>query len=555
MATQQSDSNSVDHPLPRPRPKPMQLPTVEISSMVDAQTASYGFLSANRLPISSTNPCESPLISPVFVDCGSTVNTTATMDPHAFRVASGGATSAMLSDRWFGYRHERNSSSSSDSGLAFPFSPPANTLGLSSPSLSLSISPPGLSPLQISTDSAFSTPTPSSATRRRTHFTFDHVAPAVKKTEEMLPPNPMIPPAVSTNALAELLLRHVSASVADSAAKTSVFRSESLPVVRPLQAPVVPTVETPQIPSNNVEQLLLNMFQQTRQLSVINPVVTLGHSPIGRTASLNSAAIANSTPQTYFAVPQPPQTLGTANQSNGLLLQRPPLKATHSSPLVGADSTPIDSSGILRRTESTKRKLFKSSGSKDAEEPKSKTGNTKMTIESEELNSAVDGVEGDEDRQFMCLICNKDFRRPDILSRHLRRHTGEKPFGCMHCGRHFSRSDHLRTHRRTHTDEKPYKCTACPYAARRRDVLTRHMSTRHQQKAGPSFPNRRGRRATQTGPLPKSPLANTSVAQAVESQVDHGSDEEDANIFIDVTNVDSEVETNENKLKVTEVVK
>uniref|UniRef100_A0A0N4WJW3 Zinc finger, C2H2 type n=1 Tax=Haemonchus placei TaxID=6290 RepID=A0A0N4WJW3_HAEPC len=102
------------------------------------------------------------------------------------------------------------------------------------------------------------------------------------------------------------------------------------------------------------------------------------------------------------------------------------------------------------------------------------------------LSSETQG-DDDDKKQYYCTICKKDFKRPDILSRHLRRHTGEKPFGCDACGRYFSRSDHLRTHRRTHTDEKPYQCTICSYAARRRDVLTRHMSTRHQAKASLSI--------------------------------------------------------------------
>lgn len=56
-------------------------------------------------------------------------------------------------------------------------------------------------------------------------------------------------------------------------------------------------------------------------------------------------------------------------------------------------------SGKLNRTESTKRKLLKSSGSKDIEEPKSK-------------NVATDGVpsienEEDNHQQFICRFCNK----------------------------------------------------------------------------------------------------------------------------------------------------
>lgn len=103
---------------------------------------------------------------------------------------------SLLHEHWLVNRHERNSSSSSDSGLLYQLSPPGLTpnnsnslliiyffnfnrfiiifftVNNTSPSL-LSISPPGLSPLQISTDSAFSTPTLSSATHYHNQFTFD----------------------------------------------------------------------------------------------------------------------------------------------------------------------------------------------------------------------------------------------------------------------------------------------------------------------------------------------------------------------------------------------
>ena len=42
--------------------------------------------------------------------------------------------------------------------------------------------------------------------------------------------------------------------------------------------------------------------------------------------------------------------------------------------------------------------------------------------------------------------CGWKFARSDELSRHCRRHTGERPFKCPSCSRTFSRSDHLRLH-------------------------------------------------------------------------------------------------------------
>lgn len=116
----------------------------------------------------------------------------------------------------------------------------------------------------------------------------------------------------------------------------------------------------------------------------------------------------------------------------------------------------------------------------------SNTRNSQSEVVAPTEPSTSVASDGSVPGQYYCFICEKDFRRPDILSRHTRRHTGEKPFKCEDCNRYFSRSDHLRTHRRTHTDEKPYHCCVCNYSARRRDVLTRHMSTRHQTTAPPS---------------------------------------------------------------------
>lgn len=86
-------------------------------------------------------------------------------------------------------------------------------------------------------------------------------------------------------------------------------------------------------------------------------------------------------------------------------------------------------------------------------------------------------------RSHICHKCNRGFSRSDMLTRHLRLHTGQKPYRCLTCGQIFSRSDHLATHRRTHTGEKPYKCPQCPYAACRRDMITRHMRTHRTLRA------------------------------------------------------------------------
>lgn len=46
--------------------------------------------------------------------------------------------------------------------------------------------------------------------------------------------------------------------------------------------------------------------------------------------------------------------------------------------------------------------------------------------------------------------CDWQFARSDELTRHSRKHTGQRPFQCRLCNRSFSRSDHLALHVKRH---------------------------------------------------------------------------------------------------------
>ena len=84
------------------------------------------------------------------------------------------------------------------------------------------------------------------------------------------------------------------------------------------------------------------------------------------------------------------------------------------------------------------------------------------------------------ERPHACQYCDSRFSRSDELTRHIRRHTGDKPFLCQICMRRFTRSDHLTTHIRTHTGEKPFACDKCGRRFARSDEKKRHLKV-HQK--------------------------------------------------------------------------
>ena len=79
----------------------------------------------------------------------------------------------------------------------------------------------------------------------------------------------------------------------------------------------------------------------------------------------------------------------------------------------------------------------------------------------EETTFKKKGAKRKRTQQHECDVCEKVFRSPSDLARHMRTHTNEKPYECDVCEKRFSHSGNLKKHMRIHTNEKPYECDVC----------------------------------------------------------------------------------------------
>lgn len=81
----------------------------------------------------------------------------------------------------------------------------------------------------------------------------------------------------------------------------------------------------------------------------------------------------------------------------------------------------------------------------------------------------------DQDGKWTCLYpgCHKVHGRKENVRAHVQTHLNDRQYLCLHCNKSFVRPHDLKRHNKVHSGVKPYPCD-CGHTFARHDALTRH---------------------------------------------------------------------------------
>lgn len=80
------------------------------------------------------------------------------------------------------------------------------------------------------------------------------------------------------------------------------------------------------------------------------------------------------------------------------------------------------------------------------------------------------------EKPFVCKICNKSYKTKVSFKTHKILHTGQKPHSCDYCNRQFRTKYILAKHKQTHIGEEPYECDFCDNVFGTRNQLMEHRT-------------------------------------------------------------------------------